>query len=452
MLNAHLAKLCGLLQEVCRPAVTQPSFANLLVLVVGWILTISPTHAVTEALVFAGVSGHRHHEAFHRFFSRGTWSPDAMGYYLLRRIEPMLSDGVLRIVIDDTLASKKGPHVFGIGTHLDAVRSTKLYRVFSFGHCWVVLSVLVRVPFSSRVWALPILFRLFRNEKDHDREGTPHRKKTELAREMLDAVIRWFHGRIEVCGDLAYCNDTVMHGLLSERVVFFGSMRADAVLTALPVSRAKTGRPQKRGNLLPKPEKLAADNSVPWKSLKANLYGKTQTIYYKEFVAQWYRACGEPLLHIVIVKTTTGTLPFRVFFCTDPLRDVRIILETYAFRWATEVCFRDIKQLFGFADSSARLRAAVLRVAPFVGMLYSILVVWFAQDVWTSTIAQPPVRPWYPKKRDLCFADILRAARRMLDGVNVLDLAIKFNNLQKVNSPGGTSGGLPEKVHWQSAA
>jgi hypothetical protein len=131
---------------------------------------------------------------------------------------------------------------------------------------------------------------------------------------------------------------------------------------------------------------------------------------------------------------------------------VRIILETYAFRWATEVCFRDIKQLFGFADSSARLRAAVLRVAPFVGMLYSILVVWFAQDVWTSTIAQPPVRPWYPKKRDLCFADILRAARRMLDGVNVLDLAIKFNNLQKVNSPGGTSGGLPEKVHWQSAA
>jgi len=50
--------------------------------------------------------------------------------------------------------------VFGIGSHLDAVRSTKRQKIFSFGHRWVVLAVLVSVPFSPRSWALPVLFRL----------------------------------------------------------------------------------------------------------------------------------------------------------------------------------------------------------------------------------------------------------------------------------------------------
>jgi hypothetical protein len=52
---------------------------------------------------------------------------------------------------------------------------------------------------------------------------------------------------------------------------------------------------------------------------------------------------------------------------------VRQILEGYASRWAIEVCFRDLKQLLGFADSSARKRAAVERVAPFVGFSYTVL-------------------------------------------------------------------------------
>ena len=85
---------------------------------------------------------------------------------MFQRLLPFLGTGALQIVVDDTLAPKKGPHVFGIGSHLDAVRSTRQRKVFCFGHCWVVLSVLVRVPFSHRAWALPVLFRLYRNLKD----------------------------------------------------------------------------------------------------------------------------------------------------------------------------------------------------------------------------------------------------------------------------------------------
>jgi hypothetical protein len=70
--------LLKLWEECFRCCLTQPGLENLLVVLAGWVLT-QGTHAVTEALVTTGVSEHRHWEAFHRFFSRGSWSPDLLG-------------------------------------------------------------------------------------------------------------------------------------------------------------------------------------------------------------------------------------------------------------------------------------------------------------------------------------------------------------------------------------
>src|SRR5690606_17144580 len=109
------------------------------------------------------------------FFSRATWTADALGERVYRRIAARSGD-TIRVVLDDTLASKKGPKIFGLGNHLDAVRSTRRQKIFVFGHCWVVLAVLVRVPFSRRSWALPVLFRLYRNIKDCERRRVRHKK------------------------------------------------------------------------------------------------------------------------------------------------------------------------------------------------------------------------------------------------------------------------------------
>lgn len=202
VLNRHLTSLLGVL-EVFRIGLTRPSFANMLVVACGWILTQGP-HAVTEALVTTGVAGQRHHEAFHRFFSRGTWNPDQLGLWLFRRLESFLEEGAIRIAIDDTVAPKKGPQVFGIGTHIDPVRSTRRLRVFCFGHCWVVLAVLMRVPFSQRTWALPLLFRLYRSKKECPESEGIYSKKTELAREMLDVFVSWVGDRrVELAADSA---------------------------------------------------------------------------------------------------------------------------------------------------------------------------------------------------------------------------------------------------------
>jgi hypothetical protein len=409
--------------EVFRPALTRPGFDNLLVLFTGWVLTTGP-HAVTQALVMTQVAGVRHHEAFHRFFSRGTWDPDRFGHLLFECVLALLPDGTsVRLAIDDTLAPKKGPHVFGIGSHLDAVRSTRRCRIFCFGHCWVMLSVLMPMPFSKRTWALPLLFRLYRNKKSCGRKRKTYRKKTQMAREMLDIVVGWVNPRrVEVAADVAYCNRTITHGL-PDSVVLVGAMRPDAVLTTLPASSRsgkKGGRPRKRGEVLPKPKQLAQDDRQRWKTCRATLYGRKRTVRYKDCQAQWYRACGTRLLHVVVVQIEQGTLGIRVFFATDPTLSVVQILERYADRWAIEQCFRDLKQLLGFADSSARKKEAVLRTAPFVGYIYTLLVLWFAQHAHQSPLAAPPLRPWYPHKQGLCFSDILRTAQRVLAPLDVL--------------------------------
>ncbi len=423
--------------EVVRPAVTRPGFANLMVVFAGWALTSGP-HAVTQALVTTGVAGRRHHEAFHRFFSRGTWDPDEVGRLLFVWIARHLREGAaVRVALDDTLATKKGPHVFGIGSHLDAVRSTRRQKIFAFGHCWVVLAVLLPVPFSSRAFALPVLFRLYRTVKSCERAGQPHRKKTELARDLLDVLATWVGARrVELAADSAYCNDTITRDLPAN-FVLFGAMRPDAVLTALPsVSpRRKPGRPSCRGRPVAKPEAIAKDGRRPWLSFEATIYGARRTVRYKAVDAQWYRACGVRLLRIVVVKVDDGAIGMRVFFSTDAAASVPTILETYAGRWAIEVCFRDLKQLLGFGDSSARKRAAVERTAPFVGLIYTTLVLWFAEDIHRTRIAAPPLRPWYRHKQGLCFADVLRAAQRALMPLDVLDPRRSLANLRKRRPP-----------------
>lgn len=421
------------LLEVLRPPLTRPGFTNLLVVFVGWVLTAGP-HAVTCALVATGVAGRRHHEAFHRFFSRGTWQPDQLGYGLLLVLMRLVPEGApLRLIVDDTICAKKGPAVFGLGTHVDPVRSTRRHRVFCFGHCWVVLAVLVDVPFSRRPWALPILLRLYRTKKECKRHRSVYRKKTELAREMVEVMLRWLPDRpVELAADSAYCNRTVLRGL-ARRVVVFGAMCAKAQLTALP-PRARKGMPGRRrlrGPALQNPQALALDQDVPWHRTTAWLYGRKQTVFYKTLCAQWYRVCGSPLVRIVVVRVETGHIGFRVFFSTDPTVSVRTLLESYAGRWSIEITFKNLKQHLGFADSSARKQAAVERTAPLVALMYTTLVLWMATGVHRTALATPPLRPWYRHKRDLSFADVLRAAQRALVHLDVLAIAPSLDRLRK---------------------
>jgi hypothetical protein len=57
---------------------------------------------------------------------------------------------------------------------------------------------------------------------------------------------------------------------------------------------------------------------------------------------------------------------------------------------------------------------SVARLPPFIGLIYTITVAWYAQYGCGSLHDWLPMRPWYTNKTAPSFADILAAARHAI--------------------------------------
>ena len=108
-MESHLVTAFLRLVQVFSRAVSATTFARLLVVMVGWVLTPGE-HAVTAALVEMCVPGVLHHEAFHRVFSRARWSADELGRLIVRLFAACYpEDEAIGVALDDTVTPGKGP-------------------------------------------------------------------------------------------------------------------------------------------------------------------------------------------------------------------------------------------------------------------------------------------------------------------------------------------------------
>jgi SRSO17 transposase len=165
-------------------AMTAPSFQNLVVVLTGWVFARRRT--VMGMLTATGVAGKRHHAAFHRLFAEARWSLDALGLVVFRALEPLVEGDTIFLAIDDTLARKRGLKTFGVGMHHDPLLSSRGKAITNWGHSWVVLGILVRLPlWKDRVFCLPILFRLYLNKQAAQRAQRTQHSRPELAVQML---------------------------------------------------------------------------------------------------------------------------------------------------------------------------------------------------------------------------------------------------------------------------
>src|SRR5262249_46032276 len=101
----------------------------------------------------------------------------------------------------------------------------------------------------------------------------------------------------------------------------------------------------------------------------------------------------------------------QMFHCPKLDWTARQVLSTYACRWAVECTFEYGKQFLGLEDPANRLPKAVERTAPMAMFIYTMVVVWFHRTGHRSV--QFPFRPWYKKKIEPSFADMLTTLRRL---------------------------------------
>jgi hypothetical protein len=417
-----------------EPCFHAPSYRTFSLLVAGWIHCVG-RRTITAVAVASGGVERCHISVFHRFFSRATWSLDGVGQVVFRlALRWIPAEQPLFVLVDDTLARKTGKGV-GLATmHHDPLLSSARKPFCSFGHVWVVLALWVPLPMGEqRGFALPLLFRLYvgakrggtRDAPGRPRRGTrqqaaeqahakhPRPTKLALARELVALVAGWADGRA-ICAvvDSAYAARPFLEGRPAN-VHVLSRLRPDAALWARPGRRrpGQRGRPRRKGHRLPTPKAMAATRRR-WDPLPVTLYGRQVTPLVFGCTALWYGALRDHPVRIVVVRDPGGRRRDEAFFCTDPSVDHAFILEGYARRWTIEVAFHDQKQFLGFEDPQNQTAAAVARTAPLAGIVYDLVLLWYAARLQQGHATGWTVRPWYRSKSTPSFLDMLTAVRQ----------------------------------------
>ena len=387
---------------------TAPTFGNLVTIVTGWLFAERRT--VTGLIEAADAMERKHFSVYHRFFASARWSLDELGFVLLEQLFPWLPDGPILLALDDTLARKRGRKMYGAGMHHDPLLSSRGQAVMNYGHCWVVLGVLVRFPFCRRrVFCLPILFALYLNKKSAAKHRRVYRSKPQLAVELLSRLHRRFpHLRFHGVGDSAYGGESVL-GHLPPHVDWTSRLVLNARLHAAPPERlaGQRGRPPLRGAALPTPDQMLAGRV---RRVTLELYGRRDRVRLAEVEARVYKVPQRPL-RVVAVDPLCGGRPRQAFYSTCADASAEQVLTWYAMRWSIEVAFHDAKGHLGFEEPQNWSRQAVRRTAPLGLLLYGLVLLWFARE--GAALVDLRRRPWYPHKPHASFADMLATLRRV---------------------------------------
>jgi hypothetical protein len=149
-----------------------------------------------------------------------------------------------------------------------------------------------------------------------------------------------------------------------------------------------------------------------WDPLPLTLYGRQVTPLVFGCTALWYGALRDQPVRIVIVRDPSGRRRDEAFFCTDLAVDHAFILEGYARRWTIEVAFYNQKQFLGFEDPQNQTPEAVARTAPMAGLVYDLVLLWYAARLQQGRAPGWLVRPWYRSKTAPSFLDMLTAVRQ----------------------------------------
>jgi hypothetical protein len=452
--------------SVFAPAFYHPTYQRFLLLLLAAILTTG-RRTVSNLLRTAAGLAKGDASSYHRVLSKRRWSTLALARILTGFIlEHFVPEGPVLIAGDDTVDEHRGAKVYGKGCHRDPVRSTHSYTTFRWGHKWVVLAILVPFPFATRAWALPVLSALYhspekatktkaqaarrrrkRKVKDQTkvrakqragrkaqaqaRAKAKGRKKTvaqlrrqhktpsELMRQLLLVLTHWFPDRQFVfAGDGGYGTHALARFAARRRrrnLTLVSLFYANAALhDPPPVVEGKrpSHRPRKKGAKRPSPEAVVAATEQRQR-LEVSWYGGgRRTVEVVSGTGHWHKS-GEGLVEVlwVYVHDLTGTHRDSYLFSTDPTMPLAQVIATYTARWNIETTFQEMRAYLGLETTRGRTKTTVLRAAPCLFGLYSVVALLYAA---LPTEATPGVTVSYRGKAAATFSDAISVVRRQL--------------------------------------
>jgi hypothetical protein len=400
-----------------RPAFSTPTYHRFLILGLAAVLTTG-RRTITNLLRTVQYQAQGHVSSYHRVFSQRRWSTWALARtlstYLLDQVVP---PGPVLLAGDDTVTEHPGPKVFGKGRHRDGVRSTHSYTAYRWGHKWVGISMLVRWPFTTRTWALPILVALYRPPEWDRVHGTRHKTPAHMARLPLARLMRWYPNRHFIfIGDTGYGTSETARFCHQHRrhLTVVSKFHGDAALYEPPPPRTRRtiGRPRVKGQKLASPHEVVA-NTAKRSSLTVAWYGgASKDIEVVTGTGHWYRI-GEALVGVrwVYVHDCTGTHRDEYFFTTDLSMDPIQIVECYTQRWSIETTFQDCREYLKLESTKGYSQQTVVRSTPCLFGLYTMVVLLYLQLLHPSSTLRAI---FWRGKSTVTFSDMITCVRRAL--------------------------------------
>src|SRR5919198_289981 len=386
------------------------------ILLLGAILTPGP-RTVTAALRAMGLAAERRFTNDHRVLNRATWSGRQASRILLGLlITGLLPSGAPLILgADDTVERRRGRKITAKGCYRDAVRSTNKHVIRCFGLKWVAMMLLVPVPWSRRVWAVPFFTALCWPAK----KGTRQRHKTSVdwVRQMSKQVRRWQPGRrLVLVVDGGFAAVSLALACVKRQVDMVSRLRWDAALDHQPEPQlpGKRGRKPSKGPRQRSLQGWAARSDTPWETVEVDWYGgQRKALWVFSRTALWYTPSLPPVaIRYVLVGDPEGKLRLEAFFCTDLQATPVEILQWVVRRWSVEVTFEEARAHLGVETQRQWSDRAIARTTPVLLALFSLVTV-LAIRLSQEGPLPVPVTAWY-HKAEPTFADCLALVRRHL--------------------------------------
>jgi hypothetical protein len=398
------------------PLFSQPVAAPAQILLVGTLLATGP-RTVTAALRIRGLRHETHLTNSHRVLNRASWSPLRASRILLGLIVRFLipKDWPSVLGADDTVERRGGRQIKARGGYRDAVRSARKMVVKCFGLKWVSMRVLVQLPGSQQVHALPVLTALCWPEGTSKR--APHTTSIDCVRPMVVPVRRWFPDRrIVRVLDGGSAAVKWAHACRRPRVTLSGRLRWDAGWYDPPPEpmAGQRGPKPKKG---PRPLKLserAQREDPPWEDHEGEWYGgQRKALRLFSGTGLWYTPGPDPVaIRFVLVRDPEGALLDAADLCTDQAMLPQPIVESLVQRWSVEVTFEEARAHRGMETQRQGSDPAIARTTPvWLGLdSFVILAAWFDHQQGRLSAAQTA---WYTKEEPT-FSDCLRLVRERI--------------------------------------
>lgn len=354
---------------------------------------------------------------YHRLFSHRRWSARRLACIIARFVlDRFVPGGVVRVCGDETVDGHRGKQVYGKARHRDAVRSSHSHTVYRYGHKWIVLAILVDLPYTNRPLALPVLVALYRDKKTNAAERRRHKTPGELMCGLLAMLMHWFPDRKFVfAGDGAYGTHPMSRFVYRhrKRLALVSKFVPDANLFEPPPKRRgnQVGRPRVKGKSLPKPCEIVAKRKG--KKMRVRWYGGGwRNVEVITGTGGWFKS-GKGLVPVrwVFVRDLDGTHRDEYFFTTDPAMSAKAVIESYGGRWNIETTFQEMRAHFGFETTRGWHRQTVLRMAPCLLCLYTLVVVFY--DTMPASSSHLRSKSWLGKQ-SITFSDMIISVRHHL--------------------------------------